>query len=226
MSDAFAQLLLDQYWPCVQKCTDGCWSWHGRKGESGRGIVPLGDGSSASAPRVAWYAEYGEWPPEHLHVCHSCDNPNCVKPAHLWLGTRSQNMRDAMGKGRLVVPGLQPGFVGWNALKTHCAHGHPFDDENTLHVRGQRMCRACKRIAEVKFRKSGKKSASRRLRKAEIRLRQFSAQCLRMDLENRMRVNSGCSPAYIAQHFNELAARIRATKVAVDDAVLLQGIRG
>lgn len=47
---------------------------------------------------------HGEYPPRHVFVCHTCDNPPCVNPAHLFLGTAQDNNRDAARKGRKVGP--------------------------------------------------------------------------------------------------------------------------
>lgn len=55
------------------------------------------------AHRVAYELAFGAFPPEML-VCHTCDNPPCCNPAHLFLGTSSDNMKDAFRKGRLNLP--------------------------------------------------------------------------------------------------------------------------
>jgi DNA invertase Pin-like site-specific DNA recombinase len=51
------------------------------------------------ATRVCWFLVHGMWPGD-LHVLHTCDNPPCVQPAHLWLGTIDDNQKDSMRKGR------------------------------------------------------------------------------------------------------------------------------
>jgi len=60
------------------------------------------EGKIERANRVAYELFKGEV--GEFHVCHTCDNPRCVNPEHLFLGTRSDNMKDAYDKGRLVPP--------------------------------------------------------------------------------------------------------------------------
>jgi len=76
---------------------NACWLWTGKR-ENGYGVLKSG----ARAHRVALAATgalIGRWP-----VCHKCDNRACVNPAHLYVGTPKSNARDAMARGRLVLP--------------------------------------------------------------------------------------------------------------------------
>jgi len=81
-----------------------CWEWVGHKCRKGYGVIYLWDrGASRKVQfrghRVSYFLHYGNDPGEML-VCHKCDNPPCCNPHHLWLGTNSDNMRDAISKGR------------------------------------------------------------------------------------------------------------------------------
>lgn len=95
---------LDDFWPRVNK-TDGCWLWTGARGSTGYGVMPI-NGKRWGAHRLSWLLAFGPIP-AGLHVCHRCDTPLCVRPDHLFLGTRFDNMSDAARKGRMPGPGLR-----------------------------------------------------------------------------------------------------------------------
>jgi len=81
---------------------DACWEWQKMR-RAGYGRVRSGT-RMWEAHRVAWEVHFGDEIPAKLHVCHSCDNPACCNPSHLWLGTSADNMGDRERKGR----GRQP----------------------------------------------------------------------------------------------------------------------
>lgn len=73
-----------------------CWEWIGAKTNGGYGQI---DHKIRYAHRLSWFF-YTKQLPKELKVLHSCDNPGCVRPEHLFLGTQLDNMRDMYKKGR------------------------------------------------------------------------------------------------------------------------------
>lgn len=78
-----------------------CWPWTGSINEHGYGTLQIGGraGRRERAHRIAFSLANGDIPPG-MAVCHSCDNPACCRPDHLWLGTQADNLRDMFRKGR------------------------------------------------------------------------------------------------------------------------------
>lgn len=92
----------ERFWSRVSKTeeTAACWLWIGSRLPKGYGRFYPAVKVGLYAHRVSWEIANGRPVPEGLHVMHACDNPSCVNPAHLSVGTRSDNMRDAVSKGR------------------------------------------------------------------------------------------------------------------------------
>lgn len=91
------------FWAKVDK--DGeCWLWTSAVRGRGYGVfharLPGGRWRCIGAHRAAWVLCRGVLPDESISVCHRCDNPSCVNPAHLFLGTNIDNIRDRDAKGR------------------------------------------------------------------------------------------------------------------------------
>lgn len=91
----------------VEKSSD-CWEWTGATVEFGYGVLSQANGKHWLAHRLSWVIHFGDIP-NGLQVCHKCDNPACIRPDHLFLGTQKDNVQDALKKGR-------PGYLDWRKL--------------------------------------------------------------------------------------------------------------
>ena len=80
--------------------TDTCWLWTGKKSRLKYGKI-LVEGKEIFAHRLSYTIFKGKLL-DNLCICHTCDNPSCVNPEHLWQGTKKENSQDMTKKGRHV----------------------------------------------------------------------------------------------------------------------------
>lgn len=89
----------EDFWASVEKLdSNSCWLWLAGRDIDGYGTLRYQTVDWRSH-RLAWFLTNGPIP-DGLHVLHSCDNPPCCNPAHLFLGTNADNMKDKARKGR------------------------------------------------------------------------------------------------------------------------------
>lgn len=116
---------------------DNCWLYAGTIHPDGYGLIQAkvnGKWKLLRAHRVVYESEVGEIPAGMVSD-HLCRVRRCVNPAHIEIVTNAENTRRA------------------HAWLTHCKHGHPFDEVNTIHIKatGHRRCRTCMRQQQLRY---------------------------------------------------------------------------
>lgn len=128
---------------------DGCHVWAGSQDKQGYGWIGI-QGRTRKAHRIAYELAHG-LPIGSLRsdqfVCHSCDNPPCINPDHLWLGDARANTDDMMAKGR----SYNGDPWGWGS--GNCHRGHDISQSSNVYIapRGNRECRECRRMARRRY---------------------------------------------------------------------------
>lgn len=103
----------ERFWMKARKAR-GCWEWLGSLHPDGYGMFSVkrdGQWRAEKTHRIAWEIAHGRRPPRFGVIMHSCDNPKCVRPGHLRLGTQQENIADMNAKGRRN--GLNGGRHRW-----------------------------------------------------------------------------------------------------------------
>ncbi len=137
--------------------SSGCWIWKASKNKQGYGYFKL-DGRMQKAHRVSWMIFSGSVVKDDTCVLHHCDNPSCVRPNHLFLGTYSDNLIDSFKKGRRDQH--RGSGVDWVEIRgvkgkkrSRCNRGHPFSGSNLyINRSGYQICRACSRLSYIRRR--------------------------------------------------------------------------
>ena len=130
-----------RFWAKVAKTEDGCWNWIASKRHKGYGAFCYHreDGTlvQGRAHRYSWEIHNGDIP-DGMFVLHSCDNPACVNPDHLFLGTNQDNVDDMMRKGRHVAGGTKCGRSGrWKKGPDH--KNYRLGDDVIVAIRNDRL---------------------------------------------------------------------------------------
>lgn len=112
--------LIKRFWSNVDVGKkDDCWEWTGSLDAYGYGQISEGNKTNKKnykAHRLSWMIRFGEIP-ENMNICHKCDNPSCMNPNHLFVGTQEDNLRDCREKGR-ARGGSMPGEKNPNSKLT------------------------------------------------------------------------------------------------------------
>ncbi len=103
------RLASERFHNLYKKMPSGCWFWLGYLRPAGYGMITDDGGTAQYAHRFSWILHFGLIP-INLFVCHKCDNPRCVNPEHLFLGSAQDNLDDMVKKGRSVK-----GIMQWEA---------------------------------------------------------------------------------------------------------------
>lgn len=134
-----------RFWKKVDiKSQNECWNWIGYKNKHGYGVMAINrDGKAlVYAHRLSWIINK-KTEIDKLCICHKCDNPSCVNPNHLFIGTQKDNVTDMFKKKR--------GYIHFLQKQTHCKRGHSYSGSN-LYITSKktRVCIACKNLNKKK----------------------------------------------------------------------------
>lgn len=128
----------------------GCLIWQGAKNSKGYGYFSL-SGRPVKAHRASYSINVGRIP-DGMMVCHRCDNPSCVEPAHLFLGDAVANMRDAASKGRLkAITSKQNHFRAGHSPRGQDGSGAKLTEAQAIEIIGKRRSGVTTKILAAEY---------------------------------------------------------------------------
>lgn len=151
--------LLERFWAKVdRRGDDDCWVWTSVSRRNGYAEI-YKDGIKRQATQVSWEIYNGVPFPRGMIACHTCDNPPCVNPKHIWPGTNADNSRDARDKGHLTMVKARDKWALMRRNMTHCKNGHPLSGGNLyITTNGSRQCKKCSLAHKRKYKKKMKEA--------------------------------------------------------------------
>lgn len=147
----YGQPSVERFFSYVSATDGGCWEWAGNRDKDGYGRLGYmsspGKQKMIKAHRLS-HEVFNGLISDGKMVLHSCDNPPCVNPAHLRVGTAKDNSLDISARGRNFFKN-----------KTHCPGGHEYSEGNTyIYPNGKRTCRECGKLRAREIRRRRKEN--------------------------------------------------------------------
>lgn len=145
LSQQYVESLIDRLVLSTRKTANGCIEWEMGKHQKGYGQIRIHNNKQITmvrTHRLAYFVFNGDM--GDSSILHSCDNPSCINPCHLFVGTQKDNVHDMLKKKRHC-----------NQKKTHCPKGHPYNQKNTYIGKSGRTCRVCAKLGarEIRLRR-------------------------------------------------------------------------
>ena len=176
---------------------DECWPWLASRNHGGYGTFRH-NGKTVRVTRLMWALANGKEMPQGSYACHTCDNPACCNPHHIWEGNPLDNMRDCIAKGRRKV-----------GSPTHCAKGHPYSEQGFVWLTsGKRKYRDCTRCKRERARRQYRRKVGRSVRSSQAGENNPNARLTTADVDLIRELDGRIPRAKIATKFQISTAHV------------------